>query len=181
MESLDREKSDAKWDRINKDRGPLLLWRLIRETHKVGAETSTKSMSKLKIRMAFYDMKQGQHESLVSYKERFVLAQERCEESENTVFDPADLASQFYHGLCESRYGDFKKALETSYAVDNAKEPESLQEMYDRVAKYSVANNKVTKSYMGLAPCLRPLRIRRNSPRTMERTRSPNETSRKRN
>ena len=42
MESLDRVKSDAKWDRVNKDRDPLLLWRLIRETHKVGAETSTK-------------------------------------------------------------------------------------------------------------------------------------------
>ena len=139
-------------------------------------------MSKLKIRMAFYDMKQGQHESLVSYKERFVLAQERCEESENTVFDPADLASQFYHGLCESRYGDFKKALETSYAVDNAKEPESLQEMYDRVAKYSVANNKVTKSY-GAGTVFATTSDKKKQPKDdgKARTRSPNETSRKRN
>lgn len=146
-ESLDRVKSHEKWTEIHKSRDALKLWILLRDTHKVGAESSTKSMSKLKIRMAFFDMKQGQHESLVGYKERFILAQERCEESEGTTFEPADVASQFYHGLNEARYGGFKKHLENSYAVDNATEPADLQEMYDRVAKYSIANHRATRSY----------------------------------
>ena len=146
-ESLDRIKSHEAYEEIHEHRDAIKLWLLIRETHKVGAESSTKSMSKRKIRMAFFGMKQGQHESLVGYKERFMNAKERCEESEGMRYEDADVASQFYNGLCESRYGGFKKHLENAYAVDNATEPENLQEMYDRVSRYALANHRPMRSH----------------------------------
>jgi hypothetical protein len=54
-------------------------------------------------------MQQGPYESIITYKERFDVALRAYVEQENAELLEPDVAMDFFDGLDNGRYADFKK------------------------------------------------------------------------
>ena len=63
---------------------------------------------KLEVRMQLQNMQQGAYESIISYKQHYTNALKAYHEQGNPTKDNVDQAMDFFHGLDNGRYTDFK-------------------------------------------------------------------------
>jgi len=74
-ESLDEIKRSDKYEDIEEKTDPLELWLLVEETHKVNSISKVEVVTKMAARSTYQTMRQGPFESIITYKERFTVAQ----------------------------------------------------------------------------------------------------------
>jgi hypothetical protein len=75
-------------------------------------------------------MHQGPYESIITYKEHFDIALKAYQEQENAELDESDVAMDFFDGLENARYAEFKKSILNGMTAGSMTRPAMLNEMY---------------------------------------------------
>jgi hypothetical protein len=110
------------------------LWQAIIRTHKVDTVSNVDAVKDLVARKAYQNIKQGSFETLAQYSVRFhdtykaykaIATQER----------PVDVAEQdqaldFFHGLDQGRYAQFKTSMLNGWATKAFDPPETPNNIY---------------------------------------------------
>jgi hypothetical protein len=113
---------------------PEKLWKAIIEMHKVDCVSSVDAVKELAARKAYQSIKQGAFETLAQYSERF----RDTYRAYKATKDPAspimikepDQAMEFFHGLDESKYGEFKVHVKNGWAMKSMKPPTTVNKIY---------------------------------------------------
>jgi hypothetical protein len=75
-------------------------------------------------------MHQGPYESIITYKERFDIALRAYQEQDNADMTQPDIAMNFFDGLDNGRYAEFKKSILNGMTAGSVTQPATLNEMY---------------------------------------------------
>ena len=137
-ESIDAMKLQNEWALADAGKDPLLLWLLIEATHRVGIVSRIPGVLKSESRNMYQRAVQSAYESIVAYKERFDDLRENYDEHGNPEMEDADVAMDFYRGLDNSRYADFKTNLVNNINSGAIERPANLNEMYSQASAYLV-------------------------------------------
>jgi hypothetical protein len=76
-------------------------------------------------------MRQGAFESIISYKQRYNNALKAYHDQGNPTKDGADQAMDFFHGLDNGRYADFKVQYLNGLQVKSIAAPTELNTIFD--------------------------------------------------
>jgi hypothetical protein len=130
LESKDKVAQDEEYKDWHQDKDPEKLWQVIIRTHKVDTVSNVDTVKDLAARKAYHNIKQGSFETLAQYSVRFrdtykaykATATEEC---------PVDVAEQdqafdFFHGLDQGRYAQFKTSMWNGWATKAFDPPEML-------------------------------------------------------
>jgi hypothetical protein len=109
QESKEEVKRSADYEVIKNTRDAQQLWQVIEETHKVFTISCIAAVIKKTARKEYQLMHQGPYKSIITYKERFDIALKAYEDQENADLLEPDVAMDFFDGLDNSRYAEFKK------------------------------------------------------------------------
>jgi len=120
-ESLDEVKRSDKWEDIKKSTEPRDLWN--------------------------QGMRQGPYETIIQYKERFDNAKKSYEEQGNPPMEDVDVAMDFFKGLDNNRYGNFKTKTMNDLTAKILVQPQNLNEMYLLASQF--VQLKTTTNAMG--------------------------------
>jgi hypothetical protein len=133
-ESKDEVAQDPDYDNWSMATDPEKLWKAIIEMHKVDCVSSVDAVKELAARKAYQSIKQGAFETLAQYSERF----RDTYRAYKATKDPAspimikepDQAMEFFHGLDESKYGEFKVHVKNGWAMKSMKPPTTVNKIY---------------------------------------------------
>jgi hypothetical protein len=106
------------------------LWQTIQETHKVFTISRIAAVIKKTARKEYQLMHQGPYKSIITYKERFDIALRAYEEQDNAELAQPDVAMDFFDGLDNGRYANFKKSILNGMTAGSVTQPATLNEMY---------------------------------------------------
>jgi hypothetical protein len=106
--SVDEIKHDEDYKTFSDENDPEGLWLAIIKTHKVSTVNRVKGVMKRSSRRQYQSIKQGGYKSLISYRERFNAALNAYKEQENPDMEDADITLDFFDGLDNGRYAQFK-------------------------------------------------------------------------
>jgi hypothetical protein len=106
------------------------MWRIVEETHKVFTISRIAAVVKMTARKEYQLMHQGAYESIITYKEQFDTVLKAYQDQENPELDEVDVAIDFFDGLDNGRYAEFKKLILNGMTAASVAQPASLNEMY---------------------------------------------------
>jgi len=106
------------------------LWGIIEEIHKVFMISRIAAVIKKTARKQYQLMHQGAYKSIITYKERFVIALKAYQDQENAQLDEPDVAMDSFDGLDNARYAEFKKSIQNGMTAGSVTQPVTLNEMY---------------------------------------------------
>jgi hypothetical protein len=130
QESIAEVKRHQDFEIIKENRDVQRLWEIIEETHKVFTISRIAAMIKKTFRKEYQLMHQGPYESIITYKEQFDIALKAYQDQENVNLDEPDVAKDFFDGLDNARYADFKKLILNGMTAGSVTQPATLNEMY---------------------------------------------------
>jgi hypothetical protein len=130
QESIAEVKRHQDFEIIKENRDVQRLWEVIEEIHKVFTISCIATMIKKTARKEYRLMHQGPYESIITYKERFNIALKAYQDQENANLDESDIAMDFFDGLDNARYADFKKSILDGMTAGSVTQPATLNEMY---------------------------------------------------
>jgi hypothetical protein len=130
QESKDEVKRSAEYEQMKETRDVEKLWQVIEETHKVFTISRIAAVIKKSAQKEYQTMRQGPYESIITYKERFDIALRAYQEQENAKILQPDIAMDFFDGLDNGRYAEFKKSIFNGMTVGSVTQPATLNEMY---------------------------------------------------
>jgi hypothetical protein len=113
-ESKDEVAQDPDYETWSEATDPEKLWKAIVATHKVDCVTSGDAVKELAARKAYQSIRQGSFETLAQYSERFRETYRAYKATEKDPIDhpiavsEPDQAMDFFHGLDDGRYAEFK-------------------------------------------------------------------------
>ncbi len=110
QESKEEVKRSQDYEMIKNTRDVQSLWNTIEETHKVFTISRITDVIKKSARKWYQLMHQGPYESIITYKERFDIRLRAYQEQENAELLQPDIAMDFFNGLDNGRYAEFKKS-----------------------------------------------------------------------
>jgi hypothetical protein len=117
VESMDEVKHVKDYDKFSVDKDPEKLWAAIVSKHKVHSISKVTDVVKRSARKEYLQTRQGGYESLISYRERFDAALKAYADQLNLKMDEADIAMDFFDGLDNGRYAQFKTDIHNSMIV----------------------------------------------------------------
>ena len=135
-ESMDAVKLLDEYELMNRTKDPLLLWLAIKQTHKVSTNSSVSTVVRAEARKRYKDAKQGAYESIVTYKERFDHLLEAYKDMNNAEMNEEDIAMDFFEGLDDTRYGEFKTSYLNDLTMGTQTAPTHVNEIYTKASKY---------------------------------------------
>jgi hypothetical protein len=130
QESIAEVKRHQDFEIIKENRDVQRLWEVIEEIHKVFTISCIATMIKKTARKEYQLMHQGPYESIITYKERFNIALKAYQDQENANLDESDIAMDFFDGLDNAQYADFKKSILDGMTAGSVTQPATLNEMY---------------------------------------------------
>ncbi len=130
QESNEEVKRSQDYEVIKNMRDVQGLWNIIEETHKVFTISRIAAVIKKLARKEYQLMHQGPYESIITYKEHFDIALKAYQEQENTELLQPDIAKDFFDGLDNGRYAEFKKSISNGMMAGSVTQPATLNEMY---------------------------------------------------
>jgi hypothetical protein len=130
QESKDEVKRSMDYEQMKESRDVEKLWQTIQETHKVFTMSRIAVVIKKTACKEYQLMHQGPYESIITYKECFDIALRAYEEQENAELSQPDVAMDFFDGLDNGRYADFKKSILNGMTAGSVMQPATLNEMY---------------------------------------------------
>jgi hypothetical protein len=129
-ESLDVIKRDPDWADTEAKADPEKLWELIVQKHKVHSASKVEQIVKLSARQMYRNVRQGGYESITTYKERFDNALAIYQEQQNVQLEDEDIAMNFFSGLDNGHYAEFKATYLNGLTVKSITAPQDLNEIY---------------------------------------------------
>jgi hypothetical protein len=130
QESKDEVKRSQEYEQMKETRDVEKLWQTIEETHKVFTISRIAAVIKKSAWKEYQTMHQGPYESIITYKERFDIALRAYQEQENAEILQPDIAMDFFDGLDNGCYADFKKSILKGMTAGSVTQPATLNEMY---------------------------------------------------
>jgi hypothetical protein len=130
QESIAEVKRHTDFEVIKTNRDVQRLWEIIEETHKVFTISRIAAVIKKTARKEYQLMHQGANESIITYKEWFNIALKAYQDPENAQLDEADVAMDFFDGLDNGHYAEFKKSNLNGMTAGSVTQPATLNEMY---------------------------------------------------
>jgi hypothetical protein len=129
-ESVDEIKHDENYKQFSDENDPEGLWQAIIKTHKVTTVSRVKGVIKRSARKQYQSIRQGGYESLISYRERFDVALNAYKEQENPDMEDTDIALDFFDGLDNGRYAQFKADIYNGMAAESIDPPQDVNTVY---------------------------------------------------
>jgi hypothetical protein len=129
-ESVDEIKHDENYKQFSDENDPEGLWQAIIKTHKVTTVSRVKGVIKRSARKQYQSIRQGGYESLISYRERFDAALNAYKEQENPDMEDTDIALNFFDGLDNGRYAQFKANIYNGMAAESIDPPQDVNTVY---------------------------------------------------
>jgi hypothetical protein len=123
-------KRSADYEIIKNTRDAQGLWQVIEETHNAFTISRITEVIKKSACKEYQLMHQGPYESIITYKERFDVALCAYQEQENAELIELDVAMDFFDGLDNGRYANFKKSILNGMTAGSVTQPMMLNEMY---------------------------------------------------
>ncbi len=108
QESKEEVKRSQDYELIKNTSDAQGLWQIIEETHKVITISRIAAVMKKSARKEYQLMHQGPYESNITYKEQFDVALKAYEDQENAELLQPDIAMDFFDGLDNGLYTEFK-------------------------------------------------------------------------
>jgi hypothetical protein len=103
---------------------------MIEETHKVHSISKVAVVLRKMARSEYVNCKQGAHETIVTYLERFDHALRAYLDQENLDIKPVDVTMDFLFGLDYGRCDTFKATIINGITAGSITQPKNLNEMY---------------------------------------------------
>jgi hypothetical protein len=103
----------------------------IEEKHRVHSTSEVAAIVKLEARNQLQNMRQGAFENIISYKQMYNNVLKAYHDQGNPTKDGADQAMDFFHGLDNGRYADFKVQYLNSLQVTSIVAPTELNTIFD--------------------------------------------------
>jgi hypothetical protein len=135
-ESKDEVAQDPDYDTWTEATDPEKLWQAIVSTHKVDCVRSVDAVIELAARKAYQSIRQGSFETLAQYSERFRETYRAYKATEKDPIDnpigvsEPDQAMDFFHGLDEGRYAEFKQNVKNGWAMKSMNPPTTVNKIY---------------------------------------------------
>ncbi len=123
-ESMDELKRHEDYEDFNREKDPLMLWLAITMIHQVASVSKVASVVKKAARDKYASMRQGQFETIITFKERFDAAVEAYNDMGNPEMSDGDIAMDFLNGLDDNRYAEFKVEIINDIAKGAIEDPE---------------------------------------------------------
>jgi hypothetical protein len=136
-ESMDEVKNHKEYKTFNDAKDPKGLWKAAVETHKVHLLSKVPVVKKWSAHKEYQALRQGGYESLISYHERYDAALKAYQDQGNPALDATDQAMDFFDGLDNGRYAQFKADIHnslTSKMMTNP--PKDVNTVYDMAANW---------------------------------------------
>ena len=122
---------------------PLKLWLIVRESHQTRSSSRVQSILKADAREGYQTCRQGPHESVLTYRERFEHVLNVYESTHGAEVHPEDAAVDFLRGLDSARYGNFRINIENDLLMGSIKAPNNVQEMFQLAANFKTTVKNV--------------------------------------
>ncbi len=129
-ESMDEIKHDEDYKKFSEANDPEGLWKAIIKTHKVTTVSRVKGVIKRFARKQYQAIPQGGYESLISYRERFDAALTAYKDQENPDMEETDIALDFFDGLDNGSYAQFKADIYNGMAAESIKALADVNTVY---------------------------------------------------
>lgn len=129
-ESMDEIKHDEDYKKFSDANDPEGLWKAIIKTHKVTTVSRVKGVIKRSARKQYQAIRQGGYESLISYRERFDAALTAYKDQDNPDMEETDIALDFFDGLDNGRYAQFKADIYNGMAAESIDAPADVNTVY---------------------------------------------------
>ena len=137
IESIDMIKRLPDFEEIETTMDPLKLWLAVKKTHQMGSESYDANVQCDDAREAYQSMAQGKFEGIAAYKKRFSESLKAYLESGNAPLSDRVVAFDFFRGLDNARYREFKADLKNDQ-LKRVEVPENLTDMYERAARFVI-------------------------------------------
>jgi hypothetical protein len=165
-ESLEAIKRAKEWSDVKEDVDPKRLWSIIVDKHRVHSTSKVAAVVKLEARNQLQSLKQGGFESIISYKQRYTNALKAYHDQGNPTKDDSDQAMDFFHGLDNGRYAEFKVQYLNGLQVSSIAAPRDLNTIF------TLANNWLKPKAATPAPMQQEWTTWRRNKRVVRRTQS---------
>jgi hypothetical protein len=106
------------------------LWKLVEEKHKVNKASEVAIVIKLKARTQLQNIRQRAFKNIILYEQRYTSALKVYHGQGNPIKEPTDQAMNFFHGLDNPHYVDFKVNYLNGQQVKSINLPVELNEMF---------------------------------------------------
>jgi len=140
-ESVDKLHGHKDWNKIELERDPLNLWKIIKECHQTLTTSKVASVIKKTAREEYASCKQGMYESIMEYKQRFDARLDAYKASRNAAPTPEDEGMDFLNGLDNSRYAEFKAEIINDIQKGTLTQPKDLNMIYIMASQRVVVRN----------------------------------------
>ncbi len=110
---------------------------IIVDKHRVHSTSKVAAVVKLEARNQLQSLRQGGFESIISYKQRYTNALKAYHDQGNPEKDDSDQAMDFFHGLDNGRYTEFKVQYLNGLQVGSIVAPKDLNTIF------TLANNRL--------------------------------------
>jgi hypothetical protein len=134
-ESLEAVKRTKEWSEVKDNVDPEKLWSIIVDKHRVHLTSEVAAVVKLEARNQLQSLRQGGFESIISYKQRYTNPLKAYHCQGNPEKDDSDQAMDFFHGLDNGRYAEFKVQYLNGLQAGSIVAPKDLNTMF------TLANN----------------------------------------
>jgi hypothetical protein len=134
-ESLEAVKRTKEWSEVEDNVDPEKLWSIIVDKHRVHSTSEVAAVVKLEARNQLQSLRQGGFESIISYKQHYTNALKAYHDQGNSEKDDSDQAMDFFHGLDNGRYAEFKVQYLNGLQVGSIAAPKDLNTIF------TLANN----------------------------------------
>ena len=107
-ESLEAVQKHQDWADIEANVDPVCLWKIMEDKHRVHSTSEVAAIMKLEARNQLKNLQQGAFESTIAYKKRYNDALKAHHVHGNPPKEGAEQAMDFFDGLDNGRYAEFK-------------------------------------------------------------------------
>jgi hypothetical protein len=160
-ESKDEVAKDPDYEVWSDAMDPKKLWQAIVKTHKVGCVSSVDTVKELETGKSYQTIEQDSFETLALYSERFRETYQAYKVTDGLasqiVIKEPDQAMDFFHGLDQAKYGEFKQNVQNGWAMKSMKPPQTVNEVYQLAGVWVKPN---ARNESGTAAWKQPRKMR---------------------
>jgi hypothetical protein len=134
-------KKAVDFDTLDNEKNPEKLWQEIEHTHKVNTTSGVSAIKQRSARITYLNCRQGGSDSLISYKERHVVAYKSYHDEGNPEIDEKSRALDFFDGLDKTKYGDCVNHIMNSIETGTLAPPKDLSTVYSWASNWRRMHN----------------------------------------
>jgi hypothetical protein len=130
-ENLEAVQKHQDWAEIEANVDPVRLWNIEEDKHRVHSTSEVAAIVKLEARNQLKNLKQGAFESIITYKKRYNDALKAYHDHGNPKKDGIEQAMDFFDGLDNGRYADFKVQYLNGLQIKTITAPTDLNTVFN--------------------------------------------------